>query len=371
MKNNKKIAICYHSSNYGGVEKHIYDIVKGLADEFEIYVLCPKGDYYTEYLKAGALANELYPKNEFDIGYVYRLIKFLKANQFDIVHGHELRSGVLSMLAGFIARTPKRIYHVHTPFMFWQHRGVKKYMALFVNFIANFIAGNLFATDIIALTPYIKEVKAKYEKLNANKISVIPNGVPEIDFKNVATELLQKYDGNLFYYGYIARFTAEKNHSNLIRAFANLAKEFADMRLILIGGGALFDQIKELAKALGVCDKVIFTDHVTEKKKATYMGLFDVLVFPSLAEGFGIALVEGMQLGVPVVCSDLPVLHDVGQDAVLYFDQNDPIDISSKMKLVYADYQNIITQKSDELKQIASSYSIKNFVTKYHNLYQK
>jgi glycosyltransferase involved in cell wall biosynthesis len=47
-------------------------------------------------------------------------------------------------------------------------------------------------------------------------------------------------------------------------------------------------------------------------------------VFPSLYEGFGLPVLEAMQRGVPVACSDIPVLHEVGGTAARYFDPHDP-----------------------------------------------
>lgn len=369
QKNKLKVVNCYHSANYGGVEKHILDLASGLSTEFEMYVLCPKGDYFTQYANFATVI-ELYPKSAYDLKFILNLYKFLRENKIDVIHGHELRAGVLAMLSGFLARTHKRVYHVHTPFIFWQHKGLKKYFAIVINWIANFISANFFATDVVALTPYIKSVKCRYELINPAKITVIPNGVAKLDFDNADMTILNDYDKNLFYLGYVARFTAEKNHNNLVRAFANLATEFDNFRLILVGSGELIDQIKTLAKDLDVYEKIIFTGHVTELQKLAYMRMFDLMVFVSHAEGFGIALVEGMQLGVPIVCSNLPVLRDVGQNKLIYFNQNSVIDISSKIKLVYADYQNVLNQNGRLLKEQAQIYNMQNFISNYRKLYK-
>jgi glycosyltransferase involved in cell wall biosynthesis len=62
-----------------------------------------------------------------------------------------------------------------------------------------------------------------------------------------------------------------------------------------------------------------------------------MLVFPSIHEGFGLPLLEAMKCEVPVTCSDIDVFHEVGDDAVLYFDPHDPDDIADKMALLLSD----------------------------------
>ena len=51
--NKKRLLMCYHSAEYGGVEKQIFDIIKGLSEKLDIIVVCPEGPMVKEYLKGG------------------------------------------------------------------------------------------------------------------------------------------------------------------------------------------------------------------------------------------------------------------------------------------------------------------------------
>ena len=53
--NKKRLLMCYHSSEYGGVEKQILDIINGLSEKLEIIVVCPEGPMVKEYLRGGAI----------------------------------------------------------------------------------------------------------------------------------------------------------------------------------------------------------------------------------------------------------------------------------------------------------------------------
>jgi glycosyltransferase involved in cell wall biosynthesis len=67
------------------------------------------------------------------------------------------------------------------------------------------------------------------------------------------------------------------------------------------------------------------------------MSSAEMLVFPSLHEGFGFPVLEAMALGVPVVTSNRTALPEVGGDAVLYADPNDASDIAAKMLSICLD----------------------------------
>lgn len=370
MNNKPRVLITYHSAEYGGVEFHILDIIKGLSSDFDIFIACPEGPLVKEYLSAGAVEHiHLAPKREIDFEYIAKLRIIIKEESISIVHSHELRAGVQTMYAAFQEKVNKRIYHVHTPFIFWQHSGTKKYFALVANWIANFVAGNFFATDIIALTPYIKKVRSKYELISQSKIRVIPNAVklnPEISneyIESVKSEY--QIDKAKIVLGYVARFTKEKGHEILLEAFNSSKNLQEKCQLVLVGNGVLFDELKTKYKSN---QSIIFTNQVEDNKKSALFSIFDIFVFPTLAEGFGISLIEALSYGLPCLVSDLPVLHDVGGDSAFYFKTGDIKDLQDKLSKIIADLSDI-KLLADNRKQVAKLYSLENFWNNYKELY--
>ena len=250
--NKKKLLMCYHSSEHGGVEKQILDIIEGLSNDFDITVVCPDGPLVIKYLQKGALNHiNLKPRFEADLGYVYQIFTLIKKNRFDVVHSHEVLTGSLATFGAWLARCPKRIYHVHTPFSQWQYNTLKKIPALVVNTIANFVVGNIFATDVLALTPEIQKIRIKNEFICKSKIIIIPNGVKldETKFTEIGRkEIRERYeiDDHDFVIGNISRFTNEKGHKILVDAFYKFLKKSPNpsrYKLFLAGGGALFADI--------------------------------------------------------------------------------------------------------------------------------
>jgi glycosyltransferase involved in cell wall biosynthesis len=69
---------------------------------------------------------------------------------------------------------------------------------------------------------------------------------------------------------------------------------------------------------------VVAPGYLTDGELEALWRIADCAAFPTRAEGFGLPVVEAMQRGVPVACSDIPVLREVGGDAVHTFDPDDP-----------------------------------------------
>jgi glycosyltransferase involved in cell wall biosynthesis len=115
-----------------------------------------------------------------------------------------------------------------------------------------------------------------------------------------------------------------KNQIVLVRALSSLDD---DIVLVLAGHEEPYDdELRAAAAASGVADRVRFPGYVSNADLEALWRLCDCMAFPTLGEGFGLPLVEGLQRGVPVAASGIPVLREVGGDAALYFDARDPAD---------------------------------------------
>lgn len=99
----------------------------------------------------------------------------------------------------------------------------------------------------------------------------------------------------------VAKYRPEKGHSVLLDAFALVRAEIPNARLVLVGGGALHDQLAQRARVLGLADSVELTGAVEEPWP--YLASAHVFALASLSEAYGIAVVEAMAAGLPVVAA--------------------------------------------------------------------
>jgi glycosyltransferase involved in cell wall biosynthesis len=114
-----------------------------------------------------------------------------------------------------------------------------------------------------------------------------------------------------------------KGHRVLLDAFARVAPEVPDVDLVLTGGaGADEEAVAVAAAALG--DRVLRLGRIPRPELDAVLAAAEALVFPSAFEGFGLPVLEAMAAGVPVICSDLPVLREVTAGAAVLVDPDDP-----------------------------------------------
>lgn len=373
-----KILYALNSKNPGGMEQHVLDlVVQMLAQGHEVFVWCGGGVIYDWYKKAGAKVTEREIKRDLDLGYIANLRKFLKDNKIEIVHAHELKAVFNAVTAAFLAGVKIRISHQHTPFVNWQVAKAK--ILVYDLFYSTFV--NLFSSKEIALTESIKAVKIKVGIMD-KKIAVIPNGidiykffVPENEKEMYKREVCKRYNINkksTKIIGNLSRTTKEKGHDLLIRAFAKLIedKKIAreDYTLLICGGGVLEDSLWDLAGSLGVKDRVVITGLFEEDTKIKLYSAFDCFVFPTLAEGFGIVLIEALLMGLSVLCSDLEVLRVVGESYPVYFKTGDLEDLSGKMLDLIENTRN--HDRTGQINHVKSMYSTKKFGENYSNLYR-
>lgn len=120
----------------------------------------------------------------------------------------------------------------------------------------------------------------------------------------------------------VAQKRVHKNLDGLLRAFALL--DDPDATLVLPGAPTPHEEeLRALAAALGIAERVRFLDWVSAEDLEGLFAAAEAFVLPSLIEGFGLPIVEAMQRGLPVACSDVSSLPEVAGGAALLFDPHD------------------------------------------------
>ncbi len=118
--------------------------------------------------------------------------------------------------------------------------------------------------------------------------------------------------------GVIGRLVPIKGHKYLISAAKRIVREFHNTVFVFVGDGYLNASLERQAESIGVRKNIIFTGW--RKDAAEILDLFDILVVPSLNEGMGKVLVEGMALGKPIVASSVGGIIDLvknGENGIL------------------------------------------------------
>lgn len=205
------------------------------------------------------------------------------------------------------------------------------------------------ASAYIAVSESTARDMVKFYGVPAEKIRVVYHGTDPFfrpspdDWQRVKTKYgLDRYILD------VNALQTHKNHKRLLAAFARLRKEYGvSHQLVLVGReGWGADQIQTALAQPGLGDAVRYFGYVPrEDLRGLYSGA-DLVVNPSLCEGFGLPLLEAMACGAVVAASNTTALPEVGGDAVLYFD---PLDIESITATIWEGLSNIGLR--EELKE--------------------
>jgi len=125
-----------------------------------------------------------------------------------------------------------------------------------------------------------------------------------------------------------------KNFDVLLRAWARLPNP---RPMLVITGSHGEDPLLVLVEQLGLTDDVLLTRWVSAQDLETLYQSAVLYICPSLFEGFGLPLLEAMQRGCPVLASDIPVLREIGGDAVRYVDARTPESLLSGLTAALTD----------------------------------
>jgi glycosyltransferase involved in cell wall biosynthesis len=133
----------------------------------------------------------------------------------------------------------------------------------------------------------------------------------------------------------VAAKRPHKNQGLLLRALGRLDPKVV---VVLAGHAEPYEaELRTDATRLGVEKRVRFLEFVPDAELEGLWRLAECAAFPTLGEGFGLPVIEAMARGVPVACSDLPVLREVGGDVAHYFTPDDPASAAAAIDAARAD----------------------------------
>jgi glycosyltransferase involved in cell wall biosynthesis len=134
--------------------------------------------------------------------------------------------------------------------------------------------------------------------------------------------------------------SAKRPHKNLLRVLDALAGMPRERRPLLVVPGyrtPYESELKARAEVLGISADVVWPAWLSEADLEGLYALAACVIFPSLYEGFGLPVLEGMQRGVPVACSNRSSLPEVAGDAALLFDPEDVAAIREAIERLLGD----------------------------------
>lgn len=166
------------------------------------------------------------------------------------------------------------------------------------------------------------------------------------------------------------RMIPVKNLDTLVRAVARLVDDQPDVSLVLVGDGPERAGLKQLSVDFGVADHVYFPGYLDRGDVYSAMHRSTLFAVTSYREGFCNAAVEAMACGLPIVASDIDVLHEVVGDGGRYADPCDPEDVAATLRTLLEDERARERLGSVAESRARETFPIERSVEQYVDVYE-
>lgn len=201
-----------------------------------------------------------------------------------------------------------------------------------------------FSSHVISDSDFTRRLILKHSPLDSAQVITIPISLyaqvtppPVNDVESFLRRWQLARDCFLLY---PANFWRHKNHEMLLTALAMYIAAYPESRVRVVCTGQpdkRMSQIQEAASRMNLADRIIFTGFISDQELNSLYVSCRAVIFPSLYEGFGLPVLEGMAFGKPVVCGSLTALPEVVGNAALFFDPRQPREIVSAIHRVMSD----------------------------------
>ena len=305
--------------------------------------------------------------------FIDRLIPAIK---LDVIHTHH------PFLLGNTAATKAQELNLPLVFTFHtQYREYTHYVPFPMETVQNFIKSTVDrllqdfmrrCQHIIIPSESMRETLVNNYGLK-NNFTVIPTGVDLEAYRTASGEKIRKkrrWEKDIVMIS-IGRLAPEKNWPTLLHAAALVIKDIPQFRFVLIGDGTDRKSLEELAKELGIQKRVTFTGSLSFAETPSYMKAANLFGFASITETQGLATLEAMAAGLPVVAVEASGTRDIlkhGQQG--YLVENSPEALAAAIKRLLSNPERMQKFAQAAYKK-AQSFNIENLTGKLLDVYEQ
>ncbi|GAA2256714.1 glycosyl transferase [Streptomyces ruber] len=296
----------------GGAEQQLRLLLRHLPVECDVVTLTAPGPVAEGLSADGVRVVHLGMGGNRDLTALPRLVRLIREGGYDLVHTHLYRACVYGRIAARLAGVRAVVATEHS-LGDSQLEGRRLTPAV----RALYLASERLGSATVAVSATVAE-RLRHWGVPGPRIEVVPNGIDlaryrfDPDLRARTRRRLGLPEG-AYVVGGVGRLTAGKRFDVLVRALAQLPGDFW---LVLVGGGAEENVLRRTAQRAQVADRVLFTG---ERPAAGCPGAdlpsllhaMDVLASPSAEEAFGLAAVEGLAAGLPVLYVSCPAIDDL------------------------------------------------------------
>jgi glycosyltransferase involved in cell wall biosynthesis len=300
------------SSAYGGGERYLELLFDRLdRTRYRAMLICPEpGPFIGRMKERGVETHLVHLAPLFNPLALWRLTRLLRRERVTILQTHGARANFYGRIAGRLAGVPVIISTVHNSLKDYEVSLLTRWFYLTALRLTVPLVHRIICVSNSSRRDQIDECPAV-----AARSQTVYNGVDPSAFPSQPNH--QKVRGELGIVSgpvlvMIARLAEAKGHRFLLQALPNLIKAWPNLRCVFVGDGELREHLQRLAVELAVERSCCFLG--VREDIADILAAADVVVLPSLSEGFPFVLLEALAMGCPVVASRVNGIPELIED---------------------------------------------------------
>tara|TARA_B100001123_G_scaffold450752_1_gene623448 strand:+ start:3292 stop:4449 length:1158 start_codon:yes stop_codon:yes gene_type:complete len=364
----------------GGTKRHLLDLCAGLpSDEFEVVIGAPSirshhhGDtsFFEDVKDLGIdlrvldLVRPVSPMA--DIRALAQIASILRDEQFDILHCHSSKAGVLGRLASVVCPKTKVVYSPHGFYFLNFPPSVKRTAyRLFERFASTF------GDRVIALSNGEYNAAIDQKVTSRNKLRMIENGLDHfrVHTPDQARNMLG-IPGSAITVGTVSRFTAQKSPYDVVSVVDRLRSDFPELCFLWFGVGELQKDIEREIGNRGLQDHFRLLGYRANVR--SLLPAMDVFLLASQWEGLPYTIMETMYAGVPVVATDVVGSQDFIEngDTGFLVDHGDVDGLAESVARLLK--SPVLSQKIcfNAASRLETRFSLKSMIEKTAGIYRE
>lgn len=357
---------------FGGGERVFAQLINGLPEDlFATFLATAPSDAFQKAITAKNLT--FFPvdfSNRCNAAHVMTLTQIIKKQKIDIVHGQGARAEFFGRLAAKLSGSR----YVSTVAMPVEGYDVGFFKRSLYRALDGF--SEKFVDYFLVVSAALEKNMITKHGIPAKKVVRIYNGIETEHYRadgleGVRHRVRREYaihDGEVLI-GSVGRLVWQKGFEYLLRAMPAILQEFPNVRFILVGDGPLRQELENLATSLGVRDKLIFTGYSGDVR--SLLAALDIIVIPSVLEGFPMITLEAMAMEKPIVATAIDGINEQienKKEGLLVAAKN-PLEIARALKRLLDDRNYTLLLGKNGRKKVIREFSVEKMITKTMDVY--